>query len=377
MAVLLEGDFVETEAKLKTLHHLLENQPLDTTGRWVSWKEDGSFMVPLPPDAHGNNYIPLKFSWLSQSQLYVLTYMLTGVTLVPSASEKRRAVRYFQEALRIIDSEISNNDSPTDAPLLTIKQAASRLDFFATAKCYIVFYLCLENFTRGEWTAQGLLSLVEAAKAVPNYEMNEVYSIILYAAGMYFQATGNLASALECFQLLMNVLPKSSELVLLASINSCMIYRGDIFYNPEKALILLRDIQPLIENSPNQSLKLAFSVLLSIDATSHTTTPATLSQISNLLGTARKLANTQLTTVIFYLGAASFPDQTQRSKMATAGFFNAKRSRDVLWCWITGLLLAQNMRAEGKDLSADEQEQTNAKIYQLVENLLNDSTVFV
>ncbi|KAK7205662.1 cohesin loading factor [Myxozyma melibiosi] len=374
LAFFLEHDFAGSASSLQTLQETLDRL---RQAENINWSEDGSFMVALPKDSDGLTSIPLKFNWLSFPQIWMLCRLLTGIKLInapPNEPDRgagmSSALSQLQAACSDIDRDVSGEHFAYAPPLLTIQQAAARLDFYATAKCYALFYICLEKFLHSRFDAQDLIRLVDAAKSVPGQKLNDIYPLILYLAGLYFQHTGNLTSAHESFTLLTNLLPKSSELSLLASINLILIYHGDAYPNLEKARSLTNELYPLISASSNTAIKLAFSVLNATET--FKTNPAEIpNRIPALLSAARSLANTQMATVIFYLGAQSFHEHEKRSEMSTAGFFSAKKSRDVLWCWIMGRLVSQNLKIEGKELIAEQQEGTNAKIQVLASQLIN------
>ncbi|KAK9237743.1 cohesin loading factor [Lipomyces kononenkoae] len=373
LATLLLGDVMQSEAKLKAVHECLDAQVQDQSGRWTAWSDDGSFFLFLPPASEGNEYLPLKFKWWSQSEVYTTSYLISGIVSVHSSWDKKKSSRYFSEGLRVIDTELKGNDSP-DAPLMTIKQAAERLDFYSTTKCYILFYTCLERFVRGDWSPEGLLALVEAAKSVPSKTVTSLYPLILYITGLFFQATGKLRSALEAYELLRKILPQNSELSMMASLSMILIYRGDIMRNAEQASILGSQLGPVITGAPNSAIKFAWALASAVDGSQ--TGIDMQNNISGLLTAARDLANSQFTTIVMYLGASIFSDQEKKESTAMGAFLNAKKTRDVMWCWVSGNLAADTLRSSGKDLMAEKQTSVNKQICSLVDNLLNSSPQF-
>ncbi|KAK9368119.1 cohesin loading factor [Lipomyces kononenkoae] len=373
ISTLLLGDVVQSEAKLKAVHECLDTQVQDQSGRWTAWNDDGTFFLFLPPASDGNEYLPLKFKWWSQSEVYTTSYLISGIVSVHSSWDKKKSSRYFSEGLRVIDTEFKGNDNP-DAPLMTITQAAERLDFYATTKCYILFYTCLERFVRGDWSPEGLLALVEAAKSVPFKTVTTLYPLILYVTGLFFQATGKLRSALEAYELIRKILPHNSELSMMASLSMILIYRGDMMRNAEQASILGSQLGPVITSSANNAIKFAWALASTVDGSQ--TGIDMQNNVAGLLTAARDLANSQLTTIVMYLGASIFSDQEKKESTAMGAFLNAKKTRDVLWCWVSGNLAADMLRSSGKDLMADKQSSVNKQICSLADNLLNSLPPF-
>ncbi|KAK9385903.1 cohesin loading factor [Lipomyces mesembrius] len=368
LATILLGDVANSGAKLKAVHECLDGQVQDQSGRWTAWNDDGTFFLFLPPGTDGNSYLPLKLKWWSQSEVYVMSYLISGIVSVHSSWDKRKSSKYFSEGLRVIATEIAGDDSP-EAPLMTITQAADRVDFYVTAKCYILFYTCLERFVRGDWSTEGLQALVEAVKSVPAKTVTTLYPLILYISGLFFQATGKLPSALEAYELIRRILPQNSELSIMASLSMIIIYRGDLMRNSEQVSILGSQLRPLITNSPNNAIKFAWALAMAVDGSQ--TGIDKQNNISGLLIAARDLANSQFTTIIMHLGASVFSEQEKKESTAMGAFLSAKRTRDVLWCWVSGNLAADMLRLSGKDLMAEKQYSVNKQIYNLVDSLLN------
>ncbi|KAK9373066.1 cohesin loading factor [Lipomyces chichibuensis] len=368
LSTILLGDVAKSEAKLKAVHECLDGQVQDQSGRWTAWNDDGTFFLFLPPGTDGNSYIPLKFKWWSQSEVYVMSYLISGIVSVHSSWDKRKSSKYFSEGLRVIATEIAGDDSP-EAPLMTITQAADRVDFYVTAKCYILFYTCLERFVRGDWSSEGLQALVETVKSVPPKSVTTLYPLILYISGLFFQATGKLQSASEAYELIRRTEPQNSELSIMATLSMIMIYHGDVMRNYEQASILGSQLRPVITNSPNNAIKFAWALAKAVDGSQSGIDIQ--NNISVLLTAARDLANSQFTTIIMHLGASIFSEQEKKESTAMGAFLSAKRTRDVLWCWVSGTLAADMLRLSGKDLMAEKQDSVNKQLYSLVDSLLN------
>ncbi|KAK9324099.1 cohesin loading factor [Lipomyces orientalis] len=373
ITTILLGDVAKSEAKLKAVHDCLDGQVQDQSGRWTAWNDDGTFFLFLPPGSDGKTYLPLKFRWWSQPEVYVMSYLISGIVSVHSSWDKKKSSKYFSEGLHVIATEIAGNDSP-EAPLMTITQAAHRVDFYATAKCYILFYTCLERFVRGDWSSEGLQALVDAAKSVPSGTVSTIYPLILYISGLYFQATGKLRSALEAYALIRRIQPQHSELSMMASLSMIIIYRGDVMSNPEQASILGSQLRPVITNSPNNAIKFAWALASAVDGSQSGIDMQ--NNVVGLLTAARDLANSQFTTIIMHWGASIFSEQEKKENTAMGAFLSAKKTRDVLWCWISGNLAADMLQQSGKDLMAEKQSSVNKQIYNLVDNLLNSQPPF-
>ncbi|KAJ8096849.1 cohesin loading factor [Lipomyces tetrasporus] len=373
ITTILLGDVAKSEAKLKAVHDCLDGQVQDQSGRWTGWNDDGTFFLFLPSGSDGNTYLPLKFKWWSQPEVYVMSYLISGIVSVHSSWDKKKSSKYFSEGLHVIATEIAGNDSP-EAPLMTITQAAHRADFYATAKCYTLFYTCLERFVRGDWSSEGLQALVDAAKSVPTGTVTTMYPLILYVCGLYFQATGKLRSALEAYALIRRIQPQHSELSMMASLGMIIIYRGDVMSNPEQASILGSQLRPVITNSPNQAIKFAWALASAVDGSQSGIDMQ--NNVVGLLTAARDLANSQFTTIIMHLGASIFSEQEKKENTAMGAFLSAKKTRDVLWCWVSGNLAADMLQQSGKDLMAEKQSSVNKQIYNLVDNLLNSQPPF-
>lgn len=98
ICAVMTGRSNEGEMKLKTLHNML-----DQSERWVSWRHDGEFRLPI----YIRNSVPvfLKMRWLGKDDVFTLGYFLSGLTKYQkNLEENGKAERFLNEGLVCIDS---------------------------------------------------------------------------------------------------------------------------------------------------------------------------------------------------------------------------------------------------------------------------------
>ncbi|KAK9475535.1 cohesin loading factor-domain-containing protein [Dipodascopsis tothii] len=88
--------------RLSKLHVCLEGQKATEGGRWNIWHEDGEFLIALPPDANGRVYSPLRMRWLTQPEVYALSYLISGLVSLMSNTDRKLAGKYIAEGLNLI-----------------------------------------------------------------------------------------------------------------------------------------------------------------------------------------------------------------------------------------------------------------------------------
>ncbi|KAK9465189.1 cohesin loading factor [Lipomyces arxii] len=367
------GNPVQAEEKVRALHACLDNQTQDGTSRWVNWQPDGTYYVVLPPTDTGVPQIPLRFQWWSQSEVYVVSCLLSGMVCVHTSWNKRKASKFFAEGIRVIDNEMFGQ-SCNAAPSMTLQQASDRIEFFRTAKFFIQFYACLEKFVRGDWSAETFPGLVEAAEVLPPVIIDVAYPMIVYLGGMFFQARGQLRSALEAYSILRSTLNSTSELSILATLGMISIYRGDTVGSFEQASILMSELEPIMVSCSSKKIQFAWTMIKALDTSQ--TGLEIQNMIAELLTAAREIGNSQFTTIVMYLGASVFSDKAKMESSALGAFLNAKKCRDVLWCWVTGNLSTELLQQNGKELMAEKQKHINKQLLPMVDKQLNSAMIF-
>ncbi|KAK9456262.1 cohesin loading factor [Dipodascopsis uninucleata] len=365
-----EGNMPEAEQKLKVIHQWLDSHVVDESGKWPHWRDDGGFLIALPPSADGSKFIPINFTWWCQSEVYIMSYLLSGVVSLYGSYEKRKALRYLSEGIRVIESDLENGMS--QGACLPLPAFIRRRRFYTLVKNVILIYMTFERFIRSEWSLDLLQSLHESLRSSEcDGLLPLMYPIVIYLSGLYFQATGKLSSAMEAYNLLRQILPSNHELYILATLSMVLVYKGDAISDQNRAKALVEEVSNQAKDNPNKSVQFCQRLINLIDG-SHSGIEVQ-NEISELIIIARDLANAQFTTIILFLGAMQFSDEKQQESTALASFLNAKRTRDVLWCWMAGNLSSDILQKSGKSLMAEKQIAVINQIKPLVDTLLNTS----
>ncbi|KAK9478273.1 cohesin loading factor [Lipomyces japonicus] len=365
IAIMMTGDVAAAEQMLASIHQSIENQAgVEQNGQWPHWHEDGSFIIALPSSSPGVKTIPIKFRWWGQSEVLVITYLLSGVVKLYNSFEKRIAIRYLSEGFKAIDNELTKPSSN-----LSYDQVIARQKLFKTIKLNLQYYTCLERLMRNDWSPVELEKLIAILKQAPDDALAGMYPCILYLVALYFQGTGRVEIALELYNLVTRSVGQQSDYAMLSMIAIILIYKGDIMRNEAEASRLAYRLQPLIDACNNkaitcawQTVSMAFSSASRIDMQN---------QISALVATTKTIANSQLTTIVLYFAVLQFTNHDRRETTSRAAFVNAKKTRDILWSWMTGVLASDVLKQNGKELMAEKQRELNQRIAPLLADVIN------
>jgi hypothetical protein len=107
MCSLVLGKTLESEAKLKSLHGML-----DESQKEGNWMEGGEFEVPVNPARPGKPVEKLRFKWLTKEDVFVLGYFISGLCKFQrNVDEGGKGERFLLEGLRSIERKLEVRDS--------------------------------------------------------------------------------------------------------------------------------------------------------------------------------------------------------------------------------------------------------------------------
>jgi Cohesin loading factor len=107
MCSLMLGRSSDSEMKMKILHGML-----DQNQRSAPWGENGVFELPVNPSRLGKPIEKLKFKWLTNQDVFVLGYFISGLCKFQrNVDEGGKAEKFLLEGLRSIDRELETLNS--------------------------------------------------------------------------------------------------------------------------------------------------------------------------------------------------------------------------------------------------------------------------
>lgn len=327
------GRNAESEAKMKTLH-----QMLDSKERWTHWHPTGDFSLPVAPSRPGRAPEHLRFRWLTKDDVFILGYFISGLCkFQKNVDEGGKSEKFLQEGLRSIDRLLTVDGST--APPASLVASANKSLWRKTLKCYIHLYYTFLLCIRTEWDGalKSLSSLRDAVAALTTAPP-QLTALVTYLHATISQGTNNLPLALSLYErIFAPPAAPDSELVLISKLNSILILRA---HDPRRAESLLAGVERYCTASRNLLVRAAYT---SVKATEKGELVKTKNYLSVALQLATQCANQQMTFIVlnfmcsrFFAGVVS----EQAEKSAKAALQNAMKGRDGLWTLMGGEMYA-------------------------------------
>ncbi|KAM0713924.1 hypothetical protein Q7P37_010886 [Cladosporium fusiforme] len=356
---------------------------LDGKMRSSGWTMDGSFLLPLGGASKGDveadtggvfrktpaGETALSFMWLSRSQLYMIGYMLGGLSRLGTNAEDRRAEKTLAEGLRL--NRPFNDPTSSDMSIKTVQSIGDiqqRIAF--SARLLQIFAYC----GRADWTTawKAIEFLRGELSKHPQYTDKYTSCSLLYLSGACKQGMGEDRAALEIYQspeLSIKSNPQKGvtpikDLQVLAGLNSISILRS-LSPDPKVAEQALADLGPYCETSPNKSIVSAYHVLRAHDPDPSMTIIRIKQCLQGALQPAQAIKNFRILAIIMNTMTAQFFDGIvgkQAVNSASAGRQLARRSQDPLWMTVGAGMYREAVKRNG-DLANTAQAEQEVRAY--------------
>lgn len=335
----------QTNQKMIQFH-----QSLDAKSKNTGWTADGSFALPLGVQSNGDveadtggifrstptGELALAFMWFSRSQLYMVGFMLGGISMMAKNGEDRKSETFLAEGLKL-------NIPTIDASAMSIKTTEALTDMQQRVAIAIKLLQIFAYCGRAGWNMalKAIDALNTELSRVPQYRDEYTNCSLLYLSGMCKQALGDEVGALQLYQSPeLSVKPNPHKTVTavrdiqtLAALNSISIMRfhGHDPNTPEK---LLADLGPYCETNHNKAIASAWHILRAHDPDPSTSIIKVKQCIQAALRPAQATKNVRIMAIIMNTMTAQFFDGImgkQALQSASAGKALARRSQDSLW----------------------------------------------
>jgi hypothetical protein len=208
----------------------------------------------------------------------------------------------------------------------------------------------------------------------------------LYLEAMYYQATGNIESALDLYEDERLILPSTppnaltpqgrtrQDIAILSSMNMLWALQVKEHQDTSQNNVMIEKLERLCPNHPDKDIRTAFQL---IKSTVETNPPMTMIQVKNHLKIALDLAKTSCNQVFmsiiltvmchrFFNGVVG--DQSLKS--AQAALHQAGRSGNPLWKSVATGLMANSLEVHGRRAEADG---TMAQALDMAQKIFADS----
>ncbi|KAF3207391.1 hypothetical protein TWF106_000371 [Orbilia oligospora] len=333
----IQGSMAETDTKMKVLQ---EN--LDGNVPWKQWPADGTFVVPVKP---------------------------VGSIRAHSNGLDKKAEACLVRGQEMIDGLLSGNADPG---LYSVETAAARVTWRRLLKLSTTLQLIYCYASRSAWE-EAITALRQAETQFANIadesEQRFIKPWLTYTTAIVRQGTGNLSRALATYQGLL--VDRTSELGILAALNSALILSGPRTRNFRQAQNLLAGVADFASNHRNPLIQGAYNVV----TVSLENKGENLNVVRSLLSTSNRIfrqsgVHHMLTITLALVCAKVFnPDPHHHANMSRATLDCAVKSGDRLWQATTRSMLADalvraNRESEAKNFrTASEQDRSAVEQY--------------
>ncbi|KAK6349824.1 hypothetical protein TWF696_006093 [Orbilia brochopaga] len=355
---------LETEAKMKLLQ---EN--LDGNVPWKLWPADGTFGIPVKPSSDRGGPEELRFRWLPKADLWALVWFLSGMVRTHSNGHDKKSEACLGRGLEMVDGLLSGN---TDPGLYSVETASARITWRKLLKLWITIQLIYCYAGRSAWD-EAITSLRQAEAQFSCIEDDSQQSFIkpwlIYTTAVVRQGTGNLSRALSTYQSLLS--DRTSEIGIMAALNSALILSGPRTQNPKQARALLESVTDYASIHRNPVIQGAFQdVKVALEKPDDR-----LNEMRGMLSTSNRIfrqagAHHMLTITLALVCAKIFnPDPHHHVNMSRATADCAVKSGDRLLQATTknmyaDALVRANRESEARDFRiAGEQDRAFVEEY--------------
>ncbi|KAF3925049.1 hypothetical protein AA313_de0206253 [Arthrobotrys entomopaga] len=254
MSATVQGAMTEMDSKMKILQ---EN--LDGNVPWKLWPADGTFVVPVKPLYERGKQEELRFRWLPKADLWALVWFLSGSIRTHSNGFDKKAEACLLRGHEMIDGLLAGNADPG---LYSVATAAARVTWRRLLKLSLTLQLVYCYACRSAWDeATSALRQAETQFGNINDESEQrfIKPWLTFTTAVVRHGTGNLARALSSYQTLL--VDRTSELGILAALNSALILSGPKTRNPGRAQDLVDGVADYASNHRNPLIQGAYNVV--------------------------------------------------------------------------------------------------------------------
>ncbi|KAG0006766.1 hypothetical protein BGZ65_004071 [Modicella reniformis] len=383
------GGVAKSLAALTLLHGVLdETRPKDTD------ELQGIFRIPLKvkSDRANNNRSSLHYEtwshisikWMSFSQVYCLTYLLSGICSKADMTQPMKAEQFLVEGIKVVDRELNVNDYETST--LNVRRNQR---WFSLLMMAMLFHLA-DVFMIKYSLAAAEDTILKATYWSKVCGMWEAFKWrISLSIGMLMQLGGRLEEALEWYGICISHSKsvhqdlEGYEAKTLAIINTAMIYCGQRFLDLQKVRELQLEARARHGFNPSTNVLVALHIL---DSRVKEGLIPVRQHLQEALKLSSALLNTQTRSLTLLLLGDSYmhPHDQQAEKMLSAGYVHAVKTSNQIVAAAAGSCLKDLYLATSQGIKASQQAQQNLPILETVDQvfqtrlmgpLLHDSAI--
>ncbi|KAF9170823.1 hypothetical protein BGX21_008588 [Mortierella sp. AD011] len=375
--MLRSGAVAKALAALTALHSALdEARPKDTE------ELQGVFRIPLkvnqyidmqrqqqhvPPQNTPCSYISIR--WMSFSQVYCLTYLLSGICSKADMTQPMKCQQFLLEGIKVVDREFNVNDFASSTIYVRRNQRWFSLLMMTMLLHLADVFLLKFDLVSAEET------ILKATYWSNVCGMWDVFKWrISLSIGMIMHFGGRLEEALEWYGICLSHSegshkdPEGYEAKTLAIINTALIYCGERFLNLQKVKEL--QLEAKARHSSNMSANLLCALHILDSWTKEGLIPAR-QHLQEALKLSSALMNTQLRSLTLLLLGNVYlqTHDDQAEKMLMAGYMHAAKTGNQVIAAAAGSCLKDLYLATSQGIKASQQTKQNMPILESVDRV--------
>ncbi|KAI8597413.1 cohesin loading factor [Dissophora ornata] len=327
--MLRSGGVQKSLAALTALHSALdETRPKDNEELQGIFRISLNYPKQNVHSQHDQNapwpHLPIK--WMSFSQVYCLTYLLSGICSKADMTQPMKAQQFLIEGIKVVDREFSVNDHATSTFSVRRNQRWFSLLMMTMLVHLSDVFLLKYDLASAEET------ILKATYWSQVCGMWEVFKWrISLSIGMTMHLGGQLDEALDWYGICLSHTqgshqdPEGYEAKTLAIINTALIHCGERFYDLQKVKDLQMEARARHESNMSANIRCALHILDSW--TKEALIPAR-QHLQEALKLSSALMNTQLRSLTLLLLGNVYlqTHDEQAEKMLMTGFVHAEKT---------------------------------------------------
>ncbi|CAO3572067.1 unnamed protein product [Mortierella alpina] len=304
----------------------------------------------------------ISIKWMSFSQVYCLTYLLSGICSKADMTQPMKAQLFLIEGIKVVDREFSVNDHASATINVRRNQRwFSLLMMSMLLHLADVFLLKMELIS----VEETLLKATYWSKVCGLWDVFK-WRISL-SIGMTMHLAGRLEEALDWYGLCLNHTGRAQQdqegfdAKTLAIINTALIYCGERYYNLSKVKELQLEARARHASAPSTNILCALHILDSW--TKEGLIPAR-QHLQEALKLSSTLLNTQLRSLTLLLLGNVYvrTHDAKAEKMLLTGFSHARKTSNHVVAAAAGSCLKELYLNTSQGIKASNQAQDNRPV---------------
>ncbi|KAG0255660.1 hypothetical protein BG011_004991 [Mortierella polycephala] len=371
------GRMEKAQAALTALHTALdETRPKDLE------ELQGVFRVLLKNKAdnalhYQHQHIPtqhepcpyIAIKWMSFSQVYCLTYLLSGICSKSDMTQPLKSQQFLIEGIKVVDRELSVNDYETSTIYVRRNQRWFSLLMMTMLLHLGDVYLIKFDLVSAE---EALLKATYWSKVCGIWETFK--ERIALSIGMIMHLGGRIDRALEWYGICMDHVkgshqdPEGYGAKSLAIINTAFICCGERYFDLQRTKELLAEAKARHAAAPSVNMVCALHILDSwtkdglIPARQH---------LQEALKISSALLNTQMRSLTLLLLGNVYlqTHDEQAEKMLRAGYIEASKTSNKIVAASAGSCLKGKLQQLAYGIKASDQAKDNKPVLEDIDHV--------